>query len=173
MLSSGLEAALDPLRGTNTGIFWLPSVRNETTQRRCDAKTAHYDRVIDTRPNYHILVDTTVNRIVFDGTHASGVEYLPTGGGSISTIKANKEVIVSAGALHTPGLLERSGIGSEAVLGSLGIEVVSNLPGVGSNFQDQTTVNVPLTRKLSFALGLTVSYINLIPISEQHTHPQC
>ncbi|KAK2611800.1 hypothetical protein N8I77_005124 [Diaporthe amygdali] len=96
-------------------------------------------------------METTVSRVIFDGTHATGVEYLPSDGGDVSTVSASKEVIVASGALHTPGVLQRSGIGAKAVLSSLGIEVISDLPGVGSNFQDQTTVHVPLnlTKNLS------------------------
>lgn len=102
-------------------------------------------------------METTVSRVIFDGTHATGVEYLPSDGGDVSTVSASKEVIVASGALHTPGVLQRSGIGAKAVLSSLGIEVISDLPGVGSNFQDQTTVHVPLNCKKIFLYPWEIS----------------
>jgi choline dehydrogenase-like flavoprotein len=57
-----------------------------------------------------------------------------------STVGANCEIILAAGAVRTPGILQRSGIGSQPLLSSLGIKYVVDLPGVGSNFQDQPTL---------------------------------
>lgn len=57
-----------------------------------------------------------------------------------STVKAGREVIMAAGAARTPQILHLSGIGPGPLLSSLGIETVVDLPGVGSNFQDQPTL---------------------------------
>ncbi|KAH6635115.1 hypothetical protein B0J18DRAFT_448056 [Chaetomium sp. MPI-SDFR-AT-0129] len=142
--SVGIPVVDDPNDGTfNSGVYWLTTVLDQQTLTRCSARVAHYDRVIDGRPNYHILTDTTVSKVLFNGTTAVGVEYLPSAGGNTSTVLASKEVIVAAGALHTPQLLQLSGIGPKKLLENLGIPVVSNLPGVGSNLQDQTTFNIP------------------------------
>lgn len=54
---------------------------------------------------------------------------------SLSTVRASKLVVISAGAFGSPTILERSGIGAEAVLGRCGIEQLVNLPGVGENYQ--------------------------------------
>jgi choline dehydrogenase len=138
----------DPNAGVNPGLFWYPHVRNVTTQTRCDARVAHYDRVIATRPNYHVLVNNTVARVIFEGTRATGVEYIPSAGGNLSTVYASKEVIVTAGAFHTPQILQLSGVGPKKLLESLQIPVISDLPGVGSNLQDQSSLNVEYTCEL-------------------------
>lgn len=138
-----MEPRHDPNGGVNPGIFWLPTVLNAENQTRCDARIAHYDRVIATRANYHVLPSNTVAKVLFNETRAIGVEYLPTAGGNLSTVYASKEVILAAGALHTPQILQLSGVGPKALLDSLSIPVVSDLPGVGSNLQDQSTLNVP------------------------------
>ena len=130
------------------GLYWVPTVLNATNQTRCDARIAHYDRVIATRPNYHLLVDYTVAKILFKGKQAIGVQYLPTAGGNVSTVYASKEVILAAGALHTPQILQLSGVGPKPLLDSLKIPVVSDLPGVGSNMQDQASLEAPYNCKL-------------------------
>lgn len=66
----------------------------------------------------------------------------------MSTVYASKEVILAAGALHTPQILQLSGVGPKPLLDSLNIPVISNLPGVGSNVQDQASLAVPYNCKL-------------------------
>lgn len=63
---------------------------------------------------------------------------------------AKKEVILAAGAVHSPQILQLSGVGPKALLLSLGIPVVLDLPGVGTNFQDQTDLKVNYNCKLNF-----------------------
>lgn len=121
-------------------------------RQRNHARINHYDRVISSRPNYHFLPDTTVAKVLFDGNKTTGVEFLPTTGGQSTTASASKEVILAAGGLHTPQILQLSGIGPESLLTSFGIDIVSKLPGVGQNFQDQPTITMsynckhPLTK---------------------------
>ena len=62
-----------------------------------------------------------------------GVEYIPSVGGAELLATASKEVLVAAGGVHTPQLLQLSGIGLETLLNSLGIATAANLPGVGTN----------------------------------------
>lgn len=72
---------------------------------------------------------------------ASGVEFAPSGGGSLRhTVSATREVILAAGAIQTPALLQLSGIGDASVLGSIGIIPRINLKTVGRNFQEQVCV---------------------------------
>lgn len=143
----GMKRRKDPNGGSNPGIFNMPSVQNATTMTRNHARRNHYDRVINARPNYHLLSETTVARVLFKGSRATGVEYLPTAGGSLSAVHASKEVIVAAGALHTPQILQLSGVGEKGLLKSLNIPVISDLPGVGQNLQDQYTLQIPYTCK--------------------------
>lgn len=61
----------------------------------------------------------------------------------MSTVYASKEIVLAAGALHTPQILQLSGVGPRPLLDSLSIPVLSDLPGVGSNVQDQASLEVP------------------------------
>ena len=58
----------------------------------------------------------------------------------VTNVKARREITLAAGALHSPQILQLSGIGPKELLSSLGIETVVDLPGVGRNFQDQPTL---------------------------------
>lgn len=149
-LSVGLKPVRDPSSGVNTGLFWVPTVLDTKTETRCSARAAHYDRV-KTRPNYHILAEHQVAKILFRGTRATGVQYLGSSGGNTSTVFASKEVILAAGALHTPQILQLSGVGPEKLLKSLGIPVVVNLPGVGTNFQDHASLAVQYNCQLNIS----------------------
>ncbi len=86
------------------------------------------------RPNLAVEVEAQATRIVLDGARADGVEYRQ--GGQTKTVKARREVLLAAGALQSPQLLQLSGIGPGALLQTFGIPVVVDLPGVGENLQD-------------------------------------
>lgn len=81
-------------------------------------------------------------RLILDGRRVTGVEVRPTGGGPVRTLHARAEVILTAGALASPAILMRSGIGPAADLADAGVEVHHDLPGVGQNFQDHLEVSV-------------------------------
>lgn len=127
------------------GLFNFPTLADATTRTRSHARLNHYQRVKDSRPNYHILAEHTVSKVLFEGKRAVGLEYLPTAGGGRLQVFAKKEVLLAAGALHTPQLLQLSGIGSKSFLQKFGINVVADLPGVGENFMDQGELKVPFT----------------------------
>jgi len=86
------------------------------------------------RPNLTVLTEALVTRLVLEGNKAVGVEFLR--GGQMHRICAEREVVLSLGAIHTPKLLMQSGIGDEFQLKRFDIPVVQHLPGVGRNFQD-------------------------------------
>jgi choline dehydrogenase len=138
----GIPVAPDPNNGNNTGLFTLLRALDPDTETRSYAKTAHYDRV-SSRPNYHLLPNTAVSKVKFKGKTAVGVEYRPVGTNQAFNATACNEVILAAGAVHSPQILQLSGVGPKALLQSLGIPVVLDLPGVGTNFQDQ--LNMPVT----------------------------
>lgn len=133
----------DPNSGNQVGVGWFPTAVDPTNRTRSDAKTAHYDRVRRIRPNYHIVTDTMVSKILFKGTTATGVQYLPSAGGMSLNATASKEVLLAAGGVHTPQILQLSGIGPKSLLRKLGIKVIADLPGVGANFQDHPTFTIP------------------------------
>ncbi|CAG2117825.1 unnamed protein product [Medioppia subpectinata] len=94
--------------------------------------------------NLHIVCKAFVTKILFNGLTAIGVEFIVN---DISyTVYANKEVIVSGGAINSPQLLMLSGLGPKRHLQSLGIRVVLDLP-VGDNYQNQPTITVAVTIK--------------------------
>lgn len=121
-------------------------------RHRNHARINHYDRVISSRPNYHLLPGTTVAKVLFEGNTTTGIDFLPTTGGNSTTVRATKEVILAAGGLHTPHILQLSGVGPQSLLASFGIDVVSDLPGVGQNFQDQPTITMSYNCKYSMIL---------------------
>jgi choline dehydrogenase len=140
-LSLGIHPAKDPDSGDATGIFRLQRSVDAKTQTRSSARINRYDRDVG-RPNYHVLPNTAVSRIIFDGNTATGVEYLATVNGTASIVLTKKEVIVAAGGVHTPQILQLSGIGDKKHLETLGISSVSDLPGVGQNLQDHLVLKV-------------------------------
>lgn len=101
--------------------------------RRCSAADA-YLRPILHRQNLTVITEAQCHRVLFEGRRASGVQ-LDRAGQSM-TIEARKEVILAAGAYHSPKLLMLSGIGPASHLAALGIPVVQDRPSVGSNLQD-------------------------------------
>jgi choline dehydrogenase len=108
--------------------------RNIYRGRRYSAARAYLHPVLD-RANLEVRCRTLVDRVVFEGTRAVGVQ---AGG---ETIRAN-EVILCGGAINSPQLLQLSGIGNARELEELGIGVVHDLPGVGENLQDHLEVYV-------------------------------
>ena len=91
------------------------------------------------RPNLTLLLNTTVVKLNFKGNRCVGVKLATDG--AIKDVAADKEVILAAGAIHSPKLLMLSGVGEAKALRSLGIDVVENLPGVGENLQDHVLVS--------------------------------
>ena len=92
-----------------------------------------YLRPIRRRPNLKILTDAAARRILFDGKRATGVEWVR---GGIGQRASAGEVILSAGAINSPQLLQLSGVGDGARLSGLDIDVVHHAPAVGENLQD-------------------------------------
>jgi len=102
--------------------------------RRLSAARAYLHPVLN-RPNLELRCKTFVDRIVFDGTRAVGVQV------AAETIRAN-EVILCGGAINSPQLLQLSGVGNADELSALGVNVVHDLPGVGEHLQDHLEVYI-------------------------------
>jgi choline dehydrogenase len=100
---------------------------------RCSAAVA-YLRPAKKRPNLRIETDALVRRIVLDGQRALAVAYRQNG--VERTVAARREIVLAAGAIGSPQILQLSGIGPGAHLQGHGVEVVHDLPGVGHNLQD-------------------------------------
>lgn len=90
------------------------------------------------RSNLQVITDAHATRVLMEGRRAVGVEYRQ--GGELKSVRAQREVILSAGALLSPQLLMLSGIGPGAHLREQGVAVVHDLPGVGANLHDHVDV---------------------------------
>ena len=115
---------------------------------RSSSASAFLQPVAD-RPNLTIVTGAQVSKVVFKGSAASGVEWVRAG--KIAMASAEREVILSAGALQSPQILQLSGIGPAGLLQDLGIPVIVDAPEVGRNLQDhyQARLIVRLKEKIS------------------------
>lgn len=101
------------------------------------------------RKNLTIITGAPVDRVLFEGTRAIGVQLV-----NGRQLRASREVVLSAGAFATPMILMRSGIGFRTDLEQHGVPVVANLPGVGQNFQDHAIVPIEVkTREATSVVG--------------------
>lgn len=127
---------LDPWSGDHIGFFnTLGSVARSgpNKSRRSYAARGYYEPNAH-RPNLHVYCEATVLRIVLEGNTAVGAEVDYSG--HCQVFKAKREVLLCGGAIHSPQLLELSGIGNKDILSAAGVECKIDLPGVGENFQD-------------------------------------
>jgi len=103
-------------------------------------------------PNLHVVVESQVKRVLFDSKKATGVEFRPNPkthpDGTARVVKAKKMVIISCGALGSPSVLERSGVGSPEILQKASVDVITDLPGVGANYQDHHLLVYPYLSSL-------------------------
>lgn len=116
--------------------FYQTTTRNG---RRCSASVG-YLRPALSRPNLTVLTKDLVTRVVMDGKRAVGIETLSDKGRE--TFRADREVLVTAGAVGSPKLLQLSGIGHPDVLRAAGVDVIHDLPGVGENLHDHCDLDI-------------------------------
>lgn len=144
----GAKANDNAYGGDNSGPFLALSCINPSNWTRSFARTAYLDPIVE-RPNLEILTGNTCTKInlVDDGTQhkkATGVNYQADASSTSQTVQANREVLVTGGAIGTPHLLQLSGIGRAAHLSRVGVEQQIELEGVGWGFSDH------LATKLDF-----------------------
>ena len=121
-------------------VGWCQQTRGG--RRRASAARTYLHPALK-RPNLQLATHALVHRIVFDGRRATGVEFSRGGsGGAVERAEARREVILSAGAIGSPHILQLSGVGDPDHLGTIGVPVVHALPGVGRNMQDHYTARV-------------------------------
>lgn len=128
----------------------------QVTQRngeRWSVARAYLHPHIGKRPNLTVVTGAQVTRILFEGRRAVGV--VCTHAGQEKIYRARKEVILSAGAFHTPQLLMVSGVGPAHHLKRVGVKVLHDLPGVGQNLQDHP----------DFTFGYAARSLDLLGIS--------
>ncbi|KAJ9211462.1 CAZyme family AA3 [Paecilomyces variotii] len=129
----------DPIKGEKHGAFACPLSIDPKTRARAYA-TAYYSSDVARRPNLQLLTETHVEKVLLkkgsDGSISATDVQVLTKEGEHHQISARREVILSAGSINTPQILELSGIGQEEILNKHGIPVVISNPRVGENLQD-------------------------------------
>ncbi|KAL1876497.1 hypothetical protein Daus18300_002741 [Diaporthe australafricana] len=156
MTEMGLPLVSEPNDGTCVGAMINPSSMSAANQSRSDSRTAYLDPVMD-RPNLHVATEQMVTRVLleevdnpFPGVGAPafdhlqkavGVEFAHSKSSPRINVSCSREIVLAAGAIFSPTILQLSGIGPEDVLRSLNVPLRVDLPGVGANFQDHAMLH--------------------------------
>ncbi|RJG12412.1 choline dehydrogenase [Pseudomonas cavernicola] len=138
MVEAGVQAGYphtEDLNGYQQEGFG-PMDRTVTPQGRRSSTARGYLDQARGRPNLTIVTHALTDRILFKGKRAVGVAYLKGDSDARITANARREVLLCSGAIASPQILQRSGVGPAALLRDLDIPVVHDLPGVGANLQD-------------------------------------
>ncbi|KAJ7722931.1 GMC oxidoreductase [Mycena metata] len=145
LVNKGLKNIKDPYGGDINGTWMANANLDPRTWTRSYSTTGYFIPAHD-RPNLKVLTGATVAQILFDDAvdghdlTATGVEFRHDG--RTYQVHAKHEVILSAGAIQSPQILELSGIGRAEVLKKIGVDMRIKLDGVGENVQDHTFVGV-------------------------------
>ncbi len=134
---AGIPATDDFNRGSNEGVGYFEV--NQKRGVRWNTSKA-FLRPVASRPNLQVWTGLHTSRLLMDGTRVTGVELLSAGGGAARQLMAAREVILCAGAVGTPQILQLSGIGHGERLHAAGITPRHELPGVGENLQDHLQI---------------------------------
>ena len=123
--------------GAGNSVGWC----QQTCGGRRRASTARtYLRPALKRPNLQLVTGALVHRVLFEGKRATGIEF--SRGGVVERAEAGREVILSAGAIGSPHILQLSGVGDPEHLANIGVPIVHELRGVGRNMQDHYVARV-------------------------------
>ncbi len=146
---AGLPATTDFNRGDNNGVGYFDV--NQKSGWRWNAAKAFLRPTTVQRPNFSLWTQSHVSRLLFDraadgALYCAGVELVRAGQtGQRVMLAGGGEVILSAGAIGTPQILLLSGVGPAAQTQQMGIDVVNDLPGVGTNLQDHLQIRAVFT----------------------------
>ncbi|KAI1847903.1 hypothetical protein JX266_006016 [Neoarthrinium moseri] len=158
----GLPHNEDMNGGDIRGYSVWPSTLDRDANVREDAARA-FLHPVEARPNLKVI-QGTVRRVLWkkgasgcEAIEAEGVEYLSASGETL-TLSANKEVILSAGSLRSPLILELSGVGHPSYLKKLGIETKVDLPGVGENMIEQPLGGIGYSANLTLPAGAATPF---------------
>lgn len=154
MVEAGVQAGFprtSDLNGYQQEGFG-PMDRTVTPQGRRSSTARGYLDQARGRPNLTIVTHALTERILFSGKRAIGVAYLHGDSNQPTTVRARREVLLCAGAIASPQILQRSGVGPAALLRDLDVRVVHDLPGVGANLQDHLEMYVQYACKQPVSL---------------------
>jgi len=159
----GLRRVPDYCAGDVDGAFTMLCTQRDG--QRSSAARAFLESAM-ARPNLTVITGATADKVLVEGGRAIGVRYQKDG--AVQTIAAMREVIVSAGALQSPALLMRSGIGPAAHLAEHGIPVLVDAPEVGQNLQEHASfqssfeVDTPTYNNLMKPLRLAAEFLRYV-----------
>ncbi|MDC0436486.1 choline dehydrogenase [Candidatus Pelagibacter sp.] len=165
-IDSAVEAGYEKnsdMNGKHQEGFGMYDVTINKGERASVSK--HYLNPAKNRKNLTIYTDSFVERIIFDGKKAIGIEVKIKN--KVEKVYADKEVILSGGSINSPQLLLLSGIGPANHLKEKGIEVIHNLQGVGRNLQDHLETYIQQECKTSDTLYSYVNKFNMLRIGVQ------
>ena len=151
---SGIPRSKDFNTGDNEGCAYFEV--NQKRGRRWSAATGFLKPAMG-RQNLHVETGALIDRVLIENRRAVGVTFRKDG--ATRTWKARREVVIATGAVATPGLLERSGIGAGEQLKRIGVDVIHDMPGVGANLQDHLQIR-PIF-KVSNVKTLNTEYASL------------
>lgn len=163
MVEAGVQAGYprtDDLNGYQQEGFG-PMDRTVTPQGRRSSTARGYLDMAKGRQNLTIITHATTNRILFEKKQAIGVEYiLGQDATNLHKVYAEREVLLCAGAIASPQILQRSGVGAKSLLESLDVKVVQDLPGVGENLQDHLEMYLQYQCKKPVSLYPALKWYN-------------
>lgn len=169
MVEAGVQAGYprtDDLNGYQQEGFG-PMDRTVTPKGRRSSTARGYLDMAKSRPNLTIKTHAVTDKILFSGKRAIGVQYLQGNDTNPTTVHAKREVILSAGAIASPQILQRSGVGAKSLLDEFKIPVVHDLPGVGENLQDHLEMYLQYECKKPVSLYPALKWYNQPAIGAQ------
>jgi 5-(hydroxymethyl)furfural/furfural oxidase len=141
LTSRGYASHADIYDTEGDGFFATPLSQDDT---RASTSRCYLTADVRRRPNLTIMTQTRLSALLFEGRRVTGVAI--ERGGETANVSA-REVVVSAGGINSPALLQRAGIGPAAELSKLGIAVVADRPGVGANYQNHSQMHFAVKLK--------------------------
>jgi choline dehydrogenase len=162
MVEAGVQAGYprtDDLNGYQQEGFG-PMDRTVTPKGRRASTARGYLDQARSRSNLKIVTHALTDRIRFEGKRAVGVDYLQGESNQITSARARREVLLCAGAIASPQILQRSGVGPAALLNRLDIDLVHDLPGVGENLQDHLEMYLQYACKKPVSLYPALQWFN-------------
>ncbi|KAJ8115514.1 hypothetical protein OPT61_g2845 [Boeremia exigua] len=139
--SAGYPTPKEHGAGDAVGALWVPTSLDPGSQTRSDARRTYYDSA-KSRSNLKLVTGVEVTEVLFDDLTATGVQFTNSADKAVSKVFAKREVILAAGSVFTPKILQLSGIGPADILQTAGVRVKKDLAAVGANLQDHPNTNM-------------------------------
>ncbi|KAL3470875.1 hypothetical protein BJX99DRAFT_267177 [Aspergillus californicus] len=156
LTSLGVRIPNDPASGDAVGGYFSTHSQDPVTATRSDARRTYW-KAASNRPGLSLITGRKVTRLISKqtthGPRITGIEFAASRSSVRKVVNVGKEAILAAGSIHTPQLLQLSGIGDPSILSELNISTVANVPGVGRNFQDH--LYIPAVFSFPFPLTAT------------------